>query len=225
MLLDAYVDALALTPRYSRSLKVMVAAHRFESEHPEWMADLRGEEFREMYSSGFMRVLRGCDHAGRRVSLLLPMRFPEKGLDANTMMRWNFWSMRRLAKCPYLQVHGAVVMENFEVFSFAQAMRFNSSMPPAAMRANFHYMQKCAAYRLGGIFVANQPVFMTFMWALVRPFMSAKMRSRVRLLGKEVDAFAREMDAALLPPEFGGTLQEDQMAWFEEQLALEAAGK
>ena len=133
--------------------------------------------------------------------------------------------MRRLARCPYLQVHGACVYENFEVFSFAQAMKFNSSMPPAAMRANFHYMQKCAAYRLGGILVANQPAFMTFMWALVRPFMSAKMRSRVRLLGKDLAAFATEMEPQLLPPEFGGSLQEDPMAWFDEQCALEAAGK
>jgi hypothetical protein len=95
---------------------------------------------------------------------------------------------------------------------------------------------------------------MTIMWALVRPFMSAKMKSRVRLLGKDFGAIAAEMDASQLPPcvpadypccvlacvrvlrmcvcvcvrgcrEFGGTLEESPMAWFEEQLAEEAAGR
>jgi hypothetical protein len=41
---------------------------------------------------------------------------------------------------------------------------------------------------------------MTFMWALVRPFMSAKLKARVRLLGTDFGAFAAEMDPALLPP-------------------------
>jgi hypothetical protein len=53
---------------------------------------------------------------------------------------------------------------------------------------------------MGAILVLNQPRFMTLMWALVRPFMSAKMKKRVHLLGKDVGAITAEMDAALLPP-------------------------
>jgi hypothetical protein len=53
---------------------------------------------------------------------------------------------------------------------------------------------------MGAILVLNQPRFMTLMWALVRPFMSAKMKQRVHLLGKDVGAITAEMDAALLPP-------------------------
>lgn len=60
---------------------------------------------------------------------------------------------------------------------------------------------------------------------MVRPFMSAKMRGRVHLLGPDVSVFAAEMgDAARLPAEFGGTMAEDAMAWFDEQCALEARG-
>ena len=46
----------------------------------------------------------------------------------------------------------------------------------------------------------NQPRFMSILWALVRPFMSAKLKQRVRFLGTDVDAFTKEMDPALLPP-------------------------
>ena len=41
---------------------------------------------RRALQSGFMRVLRGRDRAGRRVSILLPARFPD-AVDANTLMR------------------------------------------------------------------------------------------------------------------------------------------
>ena len=95
----------------------------------------------------------------------------------------------------------------------------------AATAAAVHYIQKCAAYRLGAILVARQPRFMSVLWALVRPFMSAKLRARVRLLGDDTRAFAAEMEPQLLPPEFGGSLQEEPMAWFDEQCALEAAGQ
>ena len=170
-----------------------------------------------------MRVLRGRDRVGRRVSLLLPARFPER-LDANTLMRWNVWALGRMGRCPYFQVYGASIYENFAGFSMMQSLTLNASMPPSMMRASFHYIQKCAAYRLGGIWVANQPKFMSVMWALVRPFMSAKMRERVHLLGANTAAFTAEMDASRLPAEFGGSLEEDAMAWFDEQCALEAAG-
>ena len=100
----------------------------------------------------------------------------------------------------------------------------NSNLPSGVMRKNFHYVQRCAAYRLGAIVVVNQPTYMSFMWAIVRPFMSAKMRSRVHLLGSDLNKLHELMDPADLPPEFGGTSTEDPMAWFEEQIALEARG-
>ena len=42
--------------------------------------------FRRPLQSGFMRVLRGRDRVGRRVSILLPARFPST-VDANLLMR------------------------------------------------------------------------------------------------------------------------------------------
>jgi hypothetical protein len=126
---------------------------------------------------------------------------------------------------PYFCVLGATVLENFDGFSFRQAMAMNRNLPSSVMRANFHYVQKCTGFRLGAIVVVHQPAFMTFMWAIARPFMSKKMRDRVMLLGDGFERLHKEiMDPTNLPPEFGGTSTEDPLAWFEEQLALEARG-
>lgn len=140
-------------------------------------------------------------------------------------MRYLIWSLRRALRCPYQQVYGSVVYENYERFSFRKAAKLSVAMPPSVLRAQFHYLQTCSAVRLGGILVLTQPRFMSILWAALRPFMSAKLRERVRLLGTDVGALAEVCDPALLPPEFGGTLAEDPLAWLDEQCALEAAGR
>lgn len=53
---------------------------------------------------------------------------------------------------------------------------------------------------------------MSFMWALVRPFMSRKMRERVKMLGPDVAKLHQLIDPAVLPPEFGGSSTEPQVA-------------
>ena len=72
--------------------------------------------------------------------------------------------------------------------------------------------------------MVNQPRFLTWMFALVKPFMSQKMKSRVHLLGSDVSLLAQHMDPTLLPPDLGGSSTESPMAWFDEQCALEAQG-
>jgi hypothetical protein len=59
--------------------------------------------------------------------------------------------------------------------------------------------------------------------AMVRPFMSKKMQQRVHLLGKDNEAFHEFIDPAVLPPEFGGSLQEPHSAWLDARIAEEEA--
>ena len=71
--------------------------------------------------------------------------------------------------------------------------------------------------------MVNQPAYMSFIWAVVRPFMSEKMKSRVHFIGKDTSAFHDFIDPAVLPPEFGGTLEEAPTAWLDGKIAAEAA--
>ena len=211
--------------RVEQACQVIKDAAAFEREHPQWFKDLTsGEQFRDLYKSGFMRILTKKDKVGRRVSILLPSKLPAK-LDGDTMMRWNVWSLGRMAKDPYFCVLGATILENFDTFSFGQAMAMNKSLPSSYMSKSFYFIQRCAAYRLGAIVVLKQPLYMSIIWAIARPFMSSKMRSRVHFLGDDMAKLHTEiMDPADLPPEFGGTSTEDHFAWFDEQLELEKRG-
>ena len=46
-------------------------------------------------------------------------------------------------------------------------------------------------------------------WALVRPFLQAKLVQRLRLLGSDLAALHAVVPAAVLPPAFGGTLRDE----------------
>ena len=223
-------------------------------------------------------------------------------MDANLLMRFNFWALGRMGRCPYFQVKGACIYENFEEFSMRMAWRLNAAMPPNVMRHNGACVRRrqrgpsnwltrwlCAlrsplhpevrivspgrhpgrqpagvravlgcvrahfhsSHALTDSQLRRRCSFVKFLLALVKPFMSNKLKDRVLLLGKELAVFSQEMDPTQLPPcvthaatqhqplhmrcidqpprasarrEFGGTLEEDPMSWFDEQVALEAAG-
>jgi hypothetical protein len=104
---------------------VLQALCKFERDHPQWFSPpATGAEFRQLYASGFMRILSGRDKVGRRVSILLPQRMPcgDAAVPAETMMRWNSWALERLGRDPYFQVFGAAVYENFEHMTMRQGM-------------------------------------------------------------------------------------------------------
>ena len=218
--------------RVDIALRTLIASRQFQNTHAGkgWFEPApRGEEFRALYAAGFMRVLCGRDRKGRRVSILLPMRLPEAAAGVGqaeltrTLMRWNFWALDRLSRDPYFQVHGAVVLENFERMTLLQALSMRSVLPRATMQAMMFYIQRCAAYRLAGIHVVHQPPFMSFMWAIVRPFLGEKMRQRVFFHGANIDSLADIIPAHLLPPEMGGTCDDDPMRWLNEEIAKEEA--
>lgn len=139
------------------------------------------------------------------------------------MLRFSIWATRVLSRNPYFQVLGCCIAETFADFSAWDQVKLSSAFPFGMMRKTFHFSQKCMAYRLGGIHVVNQPWSMSALWFLVKPFMSAKMKSRVHLLGDDLDALYAHAPCASLSADFGGTAEEDPMWFLEQGIALEAA--
>ena len=58
----------------------------------------------------------------------------------------------------------------------------SATMDRDLMKLSMEHMQDCAPGRLGGVWAINQPTYMNVLWALVRPLMKRKMRSRIHLL-------------------------------------------
>ncbi|KAG2434598.1 hypothetical protein HXX76_007493 [Chlamydomonas incerta] len=184
---------------------------------------LRGEQFRAMYEEGWIGILpqdrRTRD--GAVISLLLP-RHMQPMSDPALMLRWNLWVLNRSVNDPYLQVCGQVILESFRDFSMLHSLRFQQ-LPHAIMKKNFKFAQECMPFRMRGIWLVWQPKWIGFLFALAKPFLSSKLRSRVRVFGTDLAALHAVIDPAVLPTEFGGACSDTGMAWFEAEVKAEAA--
>ena len=76
------------------------------------------------------------------------------------------------------QICGGVMLENLKGFSLMKATKFNKTQENQADQ--YHFLQNCMPLRLKGIHLIHQPWWATMFISIAKPFMSAKLRSRVR---------------------------------------------
>ena len=83
------------------------------------------------------------------------------------------------------------------------------------MKATFGWLG-AAPLRLRGLYACRQPRYVSVMLALVKPFMPKKLRERTHLYGEDTAAMlaAAGLRPEQVPPEYGGTLQGFDPAWY-----------
>ena len=78
--------------------------------------------------------------------------------------------------------------------------------------------------RIRDIYVIRQPAYFSIFWALVKPFLKAKLTKRLHLLGEDLPALHRLVDPKGLPADFGGALPHDLSGFLDAMAAREAGG-
>lgn len=213
--------------RVDRAFQKVTNMAAFLNKHADILKDIRAEEFRDMYHTGMLRVLRGKALSGARVNTVMPAGiagYPGDDLWVKCL-RFSVWSFEKLCLDPYMQVHGLILLENFDNFSWRSAIRVSSRQARPMLKKRFEFVAECAPFRLQGVIIAKEPVFIDFLWVMAKSWMKRKMQDRVRFLGSKVEGFTEYVAPEELPPQFGGSCQEDTMEWLEEQIAAEANGQ
>lgn len=125
-----------------------------------------------------------------------------------------------------MQVHGMLVAETFEGMSLLDALNFGGgTIPRPILAANMAFMNAAAPFRLRGIWLFHQGRVVSVLMALVRPFLSAKLKQRIRAHGADFSPLHALLGGReRLPAEFGGSAGDDaHWAWFEGVVAQERA--
>jgi hypothetical protein len=115
------------------------------------------------------------------------------------LRRWQVFVMSRLARDPNFQVHGVVLVGNFDSVKLADAKFMARQLRHGRLRLMMHYITACAPARIGGIYIVNQPKFIGLVWGLMSLFMGKKVRTRVHFLGKNLQVSTNYGSDALLP--------------------------
>jgi hypothetical protein len=184
----------------------------------------RAEDFRTFYSIGFMRAINArTSDSNAFVMALMPQKLKVGDIpDPSVMLKWSMWTLNHAVHDPYLQVGGQLIIETFEGMSFFQAATFGRGIiPQNIMSANMKFMSDCAPFRLRGIWIFHQGLVMNILLAIVRPFLSAKMKRRIRAFGSDFTELHAVVDRSKLPVEFQGTSSDEGLGWFNAMKAKE----
>ena len=66
--------------------------------------------------------------------------------------------------------------------------------------------------KVSAIFIVHQPRMFGFIWTIVSPFLSSKIRGRVKFIGDETRRVLEELPSDVVAAEIGGSMQVDAAA-------------
>ncbi len=159
---------------------------KFNISHPEWVDQLRADEFRVF--STFFQVLENRGPKGQFIVVLRPNNgikiFTPEFIAENplAMIRCNLFFLDRLSKNIEVQICGVIVCNSFKGFTIRDNLRLSKASKVNEQIATFRFMT-ILGLRLSGAFMFDQPAYMTWLWPIVRMFLSEKLRSRFHLCG------------------------------------------
>uniref|UniRef100_G3MSF8 CRAL-TRIO domain-containing protein n=1 Tax=Amblyomma maculatum TaxID=34609 RepID=G3MSF8_AMBMU len=80
-------------------------------------------------------------------------------------------------------------------------------LTPFLMKKVLHITEKCFPVRVKAVYIINDSVVFDTLFAITRPFMSAKIVERVHLIGYELNKLLDVVPADVLPEEAGGSFE------------------
>ena len=207
-----------------KALKQTIEYRHFFSKYAEELKDIKKEEFNKFEQlSQFLTVLKEGTinehvviimHPKAAISLFTKEFVRE---NPNLMLRFNIWLFEKLSFDLQVQVNGLVIINTFSKLTMWDQMAMSGMAPMSHQTDTFKFFQ-ILGFRFGGAYIFEQPFIFNIIWALARPFMSEKIRSRFNLCGSDYTKLANVVtDVSQLPTFLGGTVENYESSWIQEQ--------
>lgn len=117
------------------------------------------------------------------------------------LFRCGLWAMECNLLEEETQIRGYVAVLDLKGFGTRHLMQ----MTPWFLARLISITQDCLPARLKGIYFLNTPAVFEVVYAIAKPFLSAKLKSRIHFIGRDLSQLCGVIPSELIPEEFGGT--------------------
>ncbi|XP_037909600.1 alpha-tocopherol transfer protein-like isoform X2 [Hermetia illucens] len=190
---------------YPESAKELIKRYyAFKVKHHDMYDGLVPSREANIFNQNILTVFPNRDQLGRRILLLeLGKKWKHKEVTLDEVFKGCVLYLEAAMLEPETQVHGAVVLFDMDGLSLQQTWQFT---PPFAKRI-VDWLQDSVPLRIKGIHIVNQPKIFNVVFALFKPFLREKLRSRIIFHGTNRESLHQYISPKCLPAVYGGIIE------------------
>ncbi|KAI4501958.1 hypothetical protein M0802_002640 [Mischocyttarus mexicanus] len=182
---------------------------------------LPADEKVTMLEHNVVNVLKGRDDKRRRVLIMnVGKSWDPSKVTADQLFRVLYLIHIAAMYETESQVHGAVVVMDFDGLSMKQVMGLS---PSFSMRL-LSFIQDCVPIRLKEVHIVKQPFLFKMVWQMFKPFVREKLKKRMFFHGSKMSSLHTYIKPSHLPKNYGGELPEidyNSADWYPTILKFE----
>lgn len=203
---DAWLIRFLRPTKYypESALKLIKSYYSFKVKHADVYANLTPGREINIFQQNILTVLPHRDQHGRRILVLeLGKKWKHNKCSLDEVFKGCVLYLEAAVLEPVTQIAGAVVIFDMDGLSLQQTWQFT---PPFAKRI-VDWLQDAIPLRLKNLHVVNQPYIFNMVFALFKPFLREKLKSRIIFHGTDRKSLHKYLSPKCLPENYGGTLQ------------------
>ncbi|XP_044074591.1 alpha-tocopherol transfer protein [Siniperca chuatsi] len=203
------------------SLKLLLNYQRWRRESPEISTCLSSRSVLGLLNTSYHAVLPQRDHTGSRVLIYRIGQWNPKDWSAFQVFRVSLMTSEIISTETETQRRGLKAIFDLQGWSLGHALQIN----PSLARKISSILSDSFPLKVRGIHLVNEPMFFRPVFAMIRPFLSDKIKQRIHMHGADFhDTLSDFFSLPILPPEYGGEgpcIQEACQNWTDQLLQSE----
>ncbi|XP_013201282.2 alpha-tocopherol transfer protein-like isoform X1 [Amyelois transitella] len=190
------------------AFKRIQAYYKFRRSHPEHCHDLMPSAVRPAFDESIVSILSPRDQHGRRIMVVESgERWNPRKVSLTEVFRGVQLGLEAAMDEPLTQVNGVISILDMKGLSLTQVMQFT----PSFAKMVIDWIQDCVPIRLKAVHIVNQPYVFNMLFAIFKPFMREKLRSRIHFHGTNFESLLSHIDAKATRKRHGGALPEPEI--------------